>query len=287
MFWRKVFIACFLAQIAYDYAIADALRIGNSTINLFSTKVDVLHAIGIKDHNSRVYYINMVPVNIENSLHIDFDNEIYSSCEIINDYCVANGKLYWAHPSLYLQSGNTQYVNLNYVPTLNTSIEVVMADKSNLLTYDLIGVKNGLLATTNSGFGISMSNGKFGFFRNGQSVQAINKDSAFHYFYLSNTDAVIDDTHYNFSSANEPINISRPMFAFGFNHLGISYNKPIAIKFIKIYENDILVRHWVPVPKNLVIGSYTVPSNGMFDIVEQRFYSNAGSGNFTYGKDTN
>ena len=48
---------------------------------------------------------------------------------------------------------------------------------------------------------------------------------------------------------------------------------------------DTLIRHFVPVPTGLVIGNYTVPENGMFDIVTQTFYANPGAGNFQYGKE--
>lgn len=41
----------------------------------------------------------------------------------------------------------------------------------------------------------------------------------------------------------------------------------------------------VPVPQGLKIGNFTVPSNGMYDMVEQKFYPNAGTGEFVYGKD--
>ena len=62
--------------------------------------------------------------------------------------------------------------------------------------------------------------------------------------------------------------------------------------FAKIYNfkvlnstNTILKYHFVPVPTGLQIGDFTVPSNGMFDIVNQQFYPNQGTGTFTYGKD--
>lgn len=54
---------------------------------------------------------------------------------------------------------------------------------------------------------------------------------------------------------------------------------------VKIYEDDTLVRHLVPVPRGLKIGDYTVPENGMWDIVEQKFYGNSGTGEFLYGSD--
>ena len=57
------------------------------------------------------------------------------------------------------------------------------------------------------------------------------------------------------------------------------------IYFCKFYENDELKRHFVPVPAGLKIGNYTIPSNGMWDIVTQQFFGNSGTGEFMYGKD--
>ena len=55
--------------------------------------------------------------------------------------------------------------------------------------------------------------------------------------------------------------------------------------YAKIWDNDTLVRHFVPVPCGLQIGDFVVPSNGMWDIVEQKFYGNMGTGDFIYGVD--
>ena len=64
-----------------------------------------------------------------------------------------------------------------------------------------------------------------------------------------------------------------------------SYFPSLKSNMYKFYDNGKLVRHFVPVPTGLQIGDFTVPSNGMFDIVEQKFYPNQGTGTFTYGKD--
>ena len=57
------------------------------------------------------------------------------------------------------------------------------------------------------------------------------------------------------------------------------------IYYVKLYENNVLIRHFVPVPRGLAIGDFIVPENGMWDIVEQRFYGNMGTGEFVYGVD--
>lgn len=57
----------------------------------------------------------------------------------------------------------------------------------------------------------------------------------------------------------------------------------------KLYRTNIVngddKYDFIPVPEGLQIGSYKVPSNGMFDIVEQKFYANSGSGEFIWGVD--
>ena len=231
-----------------------------------------------------VYYVPLVPTEIEHELSVEYENKVYSSCDLTSDYCITNGKLYWADPKLYLQSTGDQHIDTGVVPDLNTAIEIEMADVSNL-TYGLFGVKTDTLATTDTGFGISLSDGKFGFFRNGTSVSAISKDNQYHVYYLSNTSASIDGVAYNFAPASSPINAQRTMYMYGFNHNGTAVDKSISIKYLKIWSGDTLVRHFVPVPQGLVIGNYTVPKNGMFDIVNQTFYeATGGLGNLQYGK---
>jgi hypothetical protein len=235
------------------------------------------------DVANTVYYVSLVPAEIEDALAVEYNNMTYSGCDITNDYCITDGKLYWADPNVYLESSTTQYINTGIVPDLDTAIEIEMADISSL-TYGLFGVKTGTLATTDEGFGISLTNGNFGFFRNGTSVSAIPKDNNYHVYYLSNTAASIDGVSYNFSPASSPISVQRPMYMFGFNHNGAAYDKAIKIKYLKIWSGNTLLRHFVPVPTGLVIGNYTVPENGMFDIVTQTFYANPGVGSFQYGK---
>ena len=297
---KKIFSFFLVYVSVMNFAMGYALHVGNTTLNLFDTEdMNVVlpnsstvlvprrtqHSLNVIGPDDHTYFIDMIPTFVPNSLHTVFDDTLYSSCLIATGfYCIRDGILYWGDPEIYLLSDRTQYINTNYVPTVNTAVEMVMADKSSL-TYDLFGVENGGAAGINTGFGISLDNGKFGFFRNRQSIDAINKDDQFHYYYLSNTDAILDDTHYDFPSAKEPIDISRPMYAFGFNHVGAAYDKAIAMKWLKIYENGVLVRHFVPVPKDLVIGDFTVPSNGFFEIVEQKFYANGGTGDFDIDRD--
>ena len=64
-----------------------------------------------------------------------------------------------------------------------------------------------------------------------------------------------------------------------------SRNNSMYIYSTKIYEDDVLVHHFVPVPCGLKVKDTVIPENGMYDIVEQRFYKNSGTGDFVYGID--
>ena len=233
---------------------------------------------------NNTYYVSLVPTEIADALAVEYNNMTYSGCDIVNDYCITDGVLYWADPNLYLKSNGTQYINTGIIPDLNTAIEIEMADTTSN-TYGLFGVKTGTLATTDEGFGISLSGGNFGFFRKDTSISAIPKDNNYHVYYLSNTEAKIDGVSYNFGSSSTPISGSWPMYMFGFDHKGISVDKTLSVKYLKIWSGNTLVRHFVPVPSGLTIGNYTTTENGMFDIVTQTFYADDGGiGNFQYGK---
>lgn len=90
-----------------------------------------------------------------------------------------------------------------------------------------------------------------------------------------------------FGKIDEPTEYKHQQLILGLPGLYTGFSGGGGAKFYycKIWNNSNLVRHFVPVPAGLQIGSFTVPSNGMFDIVNQQFYSNQGSGTFTYGKD--
>jgi len=236
--------------------------------------------IGIQDS---VYYVSLIEKEVQHELGVGYNDKIYTACDISGDHCIVNGNLYWADPNLYLRSKGQQYIDTGVVPDLNTSFEIAMADDS-VNTLAMFGVKTGTVPSTNTGFGISLDNGKFGFFRNGTELAAMDKDNNYHVYYLSNTAASIDGTPYSFASATTPIDKNQSMYVFGYNHNGLAYDKTLYVKYVKIWQGNTLIRHLVPVPKDLVIGNYTVPENGMFDIVNQQFYANGGISNFEYGK---
>ena len=67
------------------------------------------------------------------------------------------------------------------------------------------------------------------------------------------------------------------------NHGTAAVCSKIKVYSVVITDGSDIIMHLVPVPAGLKIGDFTVPSNGMFDIVSQTFYGNSGSGEFEYG----
>ena len=77
-----------------------------------------------------------------------------------------------------------------------------------------------------------------------------------------------------------------PIYVFCTNHRGtVMFCSKIKVYSVIITSGSDVVMHLVPVPAGLQIGDYTVPSNGMFDIVSQKFYGNSGKGEFEFGTD--
>ena len=54
---------------------------------------------------------------------------------------------------------------------------------------------------------------------------------------------------------------------------------------ISVFSHRYFAPIMVGVPCGLKIGDFVVPENGMWDIVEQKFYGNMGTGEFIYGVD--
>ena len=210
-------------------------------------------------HNHKTYYIS--------------DNIMQ---EYTKDYVIKNGKLLWANCDLYLEATGSQWINtgVNYRETDNGIVELDVLFK-NLIwvganAYFQLHSQNGCLAVSSSGSPNICVSPK-------QRNQIIHKwYRPISSIYIDNN--LISQGSYSGWGGSEPYLIFK-MGAFNSNP---SSGKIFRIILIK---NNVLVRHMVPVPAGLQIGDYTVPQNGMWDIVNQQFYGNSGTGSFIYGRD--
>lgn len=221
-----------------------------------------------------------------------------------NIYIIKNGKLVWANSNIYLQSSGTQYINTGITADSNTSvilnyqIDNVRTISSNTRNH-ICGGSAGYtkmenfyaifwcstetntyywLNTSNLGSGTNIGQfvdytAKYRIELNGTNINTKS------YLYKNN---VLLHTRNN---ATGEITQTLPLSIFARTALNTNYNTFFIGKIYNsiINKNNIKIQHLVPVPKGLLIGNFVVPSNGMFDIVEQKFYGNQGTGDFTIG----
>lgn len=292
---------------------ARVLHVDDNTIKLSESKTTTpaLH-IRVGDE---LWYANMgrcqLPMNenTDKELKVRYNNTDYWVSDV-EDYVIIDGKLIAALCNVYLMGTGTQYIDTEHVPTLVTRSEME-------IKFSDDGYKTG----TGQGrfFGIIDRINKSNYTMN----WADNTDILFWLCLWSsiggpswcqpirtNIDSRIKTTkqllvldaknnhvHYSTTSLQlqgRQTTENYSIYLFG-SHVVESNgtetasvydsNNSMYIYSTKIYEDDVLVRHFVPVPCGLQIGDFIVPSNGMWDIVEQKFYGNMGTGDFIYGVD--
>lgn len=201
-----------------------------------------------------------------------------------SDYKIVNGELVWANPNLYLEGDGEAYID--------TGIKTASTLKVDIEYYRVDGQPFGWTGT------ISNVNKTFGY--GSASASAFARIGA---WYVTNNTAWANETwlnlHMERGLSNSTINGvkfsnqsgTQNTFSDGgsmaiFVYAGSNTLTPMTgkIKYFKVYDGDTLLIHLVPVPKDMVIGNFVVPSNGMFDIVSQTFFGNVSTGAFGYGK---
>lgn len=195
-------------------------------------------------------------------------------------YIIRNGKLVWADPNIYLQSDGAQWIDTDFYagskPKVETSFQYTTSDQRGLM---------GFSAATACYWGLNWGNFQL------DSTTIVDSPSATGK-HLSTFSIDIGDNIYtsklNVDNGGIELTSYLTFDNVAYRLFGLPYGEyrcMCKIYFCKMYHDNVLQRHLVPVPTGLQIGNYTVPSNGMFDIVTQTFFGNAGSGDFTVGRD--
>lgn len=181
----------------------------------------------------------------------------------------------------YIESTGTQYIDTTYIPNSNTKIEMKLSNSS---TSDFaLYCARGLTYSDNT---------YTAFLMNGNTLR-VDYDSS----QYRNLATFINDTEYiymqdkNFIYLNNELikTINKPEFSSEYNmtllasHLGgtnITNMGKVKLYYCKIWDNrEILVRDFVP--------CYRKSDNviGLYDLVNNVFYTNQGTGTFLKGND--
>ena len=240
----------------------------------------------ILDADDKVWYINFAKVNIPNSLHALYNGEVYSSTD--TQYEIVDGKLLWAHPEVYLKSSGSQYINTGIAPSDTLGIKFDYHRESGTDDQVLIGsqLNNGSSIPEHARFSLGSSYDQYwgwnAFYRTGlkdfiRYTVELN--------YMNNRRVTYNGIEHR-KNLEEHLENPYPIYVFCTNHRGtVMFCSKIKVYSVIITSGSDIVMHLVSVPAGLQIGDYTVPSNGMFDIVSQKFYGNSGTGEFEFGTD--
>jgi len=187
-------------------------------------------------------------------------------------------------PVEYLESTGTQYINTGYAPSYNTKLEM-LADGINDASYPE-GVSwffGSRTANQVNGFGGYYNKNEqklYGAFGNNQLSASLSKTLLYNkkvLVVLDNSGLYLDNVKkITFGSAS--FTGTYPIFLYTVNLAGsIGYKTAFKICYCKIFNNDVLVRDYIPCKDENGVGF-------MFDKVTHTVYLNAGTGDFAFGK---
>lgn len=235
------------------------------------------------DTASAISAANMADLNSMLGKNTSTSYYFRGSIDLNNTYIKVNNQMWFgsqmqltsANPNIYLKGDGNSCILTDYAPSYKTSMDIKVGDVNNWIC----GAR---FSAGTIDFGIAYYLATFG--KNVLQFSDIQSGAyTFNYGQTLIRDGVTIGTFPETSSVG---NIK--MLLFGIrteenSNISLSQGK---IYYCKIYNEGSLVYHFVPVPQGLVIGNFTCPSNGLFDIIEQKFYSNQGTGDFTYGNDS-
>ena len=180
----------------------------------------------------------------------------------------------------YLESDTASWINTGYKPNNTTKIETTFTRTSNVGTT-ICGAREG---STGYLFYVDAANSYKIYTMYGTTYPTPNIVATVGTQF---TDAVMDGVAKtvvaNGSTASLPsstFQISYPMYLFAFNESGTVNlcGGGMRIYYLRIYDNGILIRDYIPVKNSSGV-------LGMYDKVENKFYTNAGTGTFTAGSE--
>ncbi len=168
----------------------------------------------------------------------------------------------------YIESTGTQYINTEYMPTINTSFKfgVKMNETNGGTVIGNINNYRIFNASTRTYWDYNTSRLIGGHFLPG----------IYYDFVVGNNYVIQDGVRILSGTKQTYIHTPRPIYFFG--HEGTAYHSAKGkIYYLKIYEDDKLVHDFIPARRN---NDDTV---GVYDTLTEKFYINNGTGTFIAG----
>lgn len=170
----------------------------------------------------------------------------------------------------YIQSSGTQYIDTDFLPNQNTRVLIQTYCPLNS------GSLCGAIGTGGSPrYGVYVGNN----YRNDYNTSTLNGSTT------NITTKFLLDKNKNVQTVNgvsstatyDQFSVDKPLYLFAFNEWGTAnyFGSGIKIYSCLLYNNDVLIRDFVPCLNE-------DEEAGLYDLVEGKFYGNAGTGTFTY-----
>lgn len=179
----------------------------------------------------------------------------------------------------YIESTGTEYIDTGVKPTQNTRVITKIANAPATTEQQLFGSRSG---TSSSDRFLFLAAGDTKKYRNDFYNNNINIDSAFNFPYTFIVDKNKENLYLNGKLAGTntagTFTGAYNMFIFAANTAGTANKCQAGTQFyyFKIYENNTLVKYFIPV-KN------SSDALGMYDLVNNQFHANLGTGSFIAG----
>lgn len=265
-----------------------ALHIGNTRI-VFGKQKKTEHALAALIDNEVYYGAMSMGVNAINTIKIHGDNgKVYSLHDdnSVENIGIVADKLLWVDENTYLASDGYQYIDTG-VPGNNSDLSFKIKYAWTVLPKGYEAIFANYESETASitrllQYGAGMTY-LYVDTRTNAPMASYKKTRQINTPYIETldfTDYTIGDTVIPLKAPTKgTVNDKSILLLKG----AASEHPKLKIYYFKVYDKGKLVRNFVPIYKGAKIGDFVVPENGMWDIVEQKFYPNAGTGSFTYG----
>ena len=188
-----------------------------------------------------------------------------------------------------------EYAAVNYISSANGNQYINTEYIGNSATRVIIGASSSLASSNIPLFGARDTNGYYNSFSIWQNTGANGMRFDYtdttanvvysHSWLTTGVNIIEKNGRYNYvngvqvtSNNEKTFSCNNPFYLMSINTSGISINGFVgSVSFCKIYENNILVRNFIPVVRRIDKVA------GMWDTITKQFFGNSGTGNFNYG----
>ena len=180
----------------------------------------------------------------------------------------------------YIESHGQEYIDtgVNADSNLRTVLDMQYTNISVVNNTNIGAIRIADGGNTTMRYHLLSQNGMFRVYAHVLSTALIDSDTNRHYydFDIPNNKAYVDGEEFTTRNVN-PFDVALNFYLFARNSDTVIYFSDIKLYESKMYYNSNLIRHFIPCYRN------SDNEVGLYDLANNVFYTNDGTGAFTYG----